>query len=133
MNRSCQKDKLSIAGRRYPWGIGVHADSELTFSINKRYKEFRSDIGIATSMGDRGSVIFQVIGDGKVLYTSPLVKGSDPTPRKVRVTITGVQKLTLKVNRGNDLDLGDVANWGSARVLRVVVQEGSKPASKPSS
>jgi len=62
MNRSCQKDKLSIAGRRYPWGIGVHADSELTFQINKRYKEFRSDIGIATSMGGRGSVIFQVIG-----------------------------------------------------------------------
>ncbi len=123
INRSCQKDELSIAGRRYPWGIGVHSNSEISYDINKRYKEFRSEIGIDTSMGDRGSVVFHVLGDGKELYKSPLIKGTDPEPKKVRVPIQGVKILTLKVTNGGDLDLGDVANWGSARVLRVLPGE----------
>ncbi len=122
MDRNCQRDSLSIAGRRYPWGIGVHANSELTFLLNGQFQEFRSDIGIDTRMRDRGSVIFEVIADGKTLYTSPLVRGSDPTPRSVSVPVKGVKHLTLKVSCGDDLDLGDVANWGSARVLKFAGQ-----------
>ena len=118
MDRSCQKDSISIAGRRYPWGIGVHADSELTFLLHKRYKEFKSDIGISTSVGKMGSVVFQVLGDGKTLYKSDVVRGSDREPRKVTVPVEGVSKLTLKVANAGDLDLGDVANWGSARLLK---------------
>lgn len=132
MDRSCQGDPISIAGKRYPWGIGQHADSEITFDLKGRFNEFRSDVGIATRMGDRGSVVFQVLGDGKEIYKSPLVRGvafrapgtaaaegqAEAKPVEVKVSVQGVKKLTLKVTNGGDLDLGDVANWGSARVLR---------------
>ena len=118
MDRSCQGDFLSIAGKRYPWGIGVHADSEVTFDLGARFKEFRADIGVATGMGERGSVVFSVLGDGKEVFRSPTVKGSDPRPREVSVSVRGVKELVLKVTNADDLDLGDVANWGSARVLR---------------
>ena len=119
MDRSCQGDAISIAGKRYPWGVGVHSDSQLTFALNGRFNEFRSDVGIATRMGKRGSVIFSVLGDkGKQLYKSPIVRGSDGKPREVVVPVKGVRELTLKVTNAGDLDLGDVANWGSARVLR---------------
>jgi len=129
MDRSCQGDAISIAGDRYPWGIGVHADSELTFDLGGRYGEFRSAVGIDTRMGRRGSVNFIVLGDGRELYRSPVVRGSDGKPREVRVPVAGVRKLKLKVTDAGDLDLGDVANWGSARVLRA---SGSRPpAGKP--
>ncbi len=118
MDRSCQGDRISIAGKRYPWGIGVHADSALTFEVNGRFKEFRADVGISTRMGSRGSVVFSVLGDGKTLFTSKPVRGSASKPLSVSVKLVGVQKLTLKVTNAGDLDLGDVANWGSARVLR---------------
>jgi hypothetical protein len=118
MDRSCQGDAISIAGNRYPWGIGVHAESELTFYLNRRFQEFCADVGIDTRSGERGSVRFIVLGDGKQLYASPIVRGSDPQPHHVRVPVAGVKLLTLKVTDGDDLDLGDVANWGSARVLR---------------
>jgi NPCBM/NEW2 domain-containing protein len=118
MDRSCQGDAISIAGKRYPWGIGVHADSELTFALNGRFKEFRSDVGIATRMGKRGSVIFTVIGDGKLLAKTLVVRGSSTKPHTLKVAVKGVKNLTLKVTNAGDLDLGDVANWGSARVLR---------------
>jgi hypothetical protein len=118
MDRSCQGDSISIAGRRYPWGIGVHADSALTFDLKGRFREFRSDIGIASRMGRRGSVVFAVLGDGKELYRSGVLKGTGEKPTPVTVPVKGVKKLTLKVTSAGDLDLGDAANWGAARVLR---------------
>ncbi len=118
MDRSCQGDSISIAGRRYPWGIGVHADSVLTFDLKGRFREFRSDIGIASRMGQRGSVVFAVLGDGKELYRSGVLKGTGQKPTPVTVPVKGVKKLTLKVTSAGDLDLGDAANWGAARVLR---------------
>jgi hypothetical protein len=32
--------------------------------------------------------------------------------------VAGVKQLALQVTNAGDLDLGDVANWGSARVIR---------------
>jgi hypothetical protein len=118
MDQSCQGDVIAIAGKRYPWGIGVHADSELTFSLDGRFAEFRSDVGIAARVGERGSVVFAVLGDGKELFRSKVVTGAEPRPIEVKVPVTGVKKLMLRVTNADDLDLGDVANWGSARVLR---------------
>ena len=77
-------------------------------------------MGIDTRAGERGSVQFIVLGDGMQLFASPIVRGSDRQPHRVRVPVRGVKLLTLKVTNGDDLDLGDVANWGSARVLRGV-------------
>lgn len=118
VDHSSQGDPISIAGKRYPWGIGVHANSELTYELNGRFNEFRSAIGIASRMGDRGSVVFTVLGDGKELFKSKVMTGAVDAPVEVNVPVKGVKLLTLKVDNGGDLDLGDVANWGSARVLR---------------
>ena len=118
MDRNSQGGALSIAGSRYPWGIGVHADSEMTFVLDGRYQEFRSDAGIDTSMGARGSVRFVVLGDGQELYKSPPVRGSDLKPLEIAVPIAGVKRLTLKVTGDDDLDMGDMADWGAAMVVR---------------
>ena len=118
MDRSSQGDVISIAHKRYPWGIGVHADSRLTFDLGKRFQTFQSDIGIATRIGDRGSVVFEVLGDGRSLYRSSVITGREARPIGVQVPVAGVEQLALQVTNGDDLDLGDVANWGSARVIR---------------
>jgi hypothetical protein len=118
MDRNCQGNALSIAGRRYPWGVGVHADSELSFDVNGRYQEFRSAVGLDTHAPEGGAVKFIVEGDGKTLYESPVVHGDDAEAREVVVPIPGIRKLTLKVAHAGNGDLGDVADWGSARVLR---------------
>ncbi|MFT5525250.1 MAG: hypothetical protein ACI9HK_003217 [Pirellulaceae bacterium] len=118
MDRSSQGDAISIAGKRYPWGIGVHADSLLTFELGKRFQQFRADIGIASRIGDRGSVVFEVLGDGKSLYRSPVITGRESAPVEIQVSVAEVKQLALQVTNAGDLDLGDVANWGSARVIR---------------
>lgn len=118
MDQSCQGDTLSIAGKRYPWGIGMHADCRLTFSLKGRFQRFQSEVGIATRMGTRGSVVFTVAGDGKKIFDSGVVRGGEESPREIDIPVAGVEQLTISVTNAGDLDLSDVANWGSARVSR---------------
>lgn len=117
-DRSVRGDALRIGGKRYPHGLGVHADAELTYAVDGRFREFRAEVGLAQGAGDRGSVVFSVWGDGRKLYESPTVSSASPQPLPVAVPVDGVQRLVLRVENGGDLDLGDAANWGSARVVR---------------
>jgi len=109
---------IRIAGNPYPWGIGVHANSRLTFDVGGAWAAFEAAVGIDDAVGDRGSVVFTVLGDGKELYHSGVVRGSDASAVLVRVPINGVKRLTLAVDATDDLDLGDVADWAAARLLR---------------
>ena len=88
------------------------------FELNGRFKEFHSDAGIASRMGSRGSVIFVVMGDKKELFRSGIRTGADAMPLEISIPVSGVKLLTLQVTNAGDLDLGDAANWGSARVVR---------------
>ncbi len=116
-NRNCKKGVLSLGGNRYGWGVGVHADSELTYRIGGRFKSLVTTVGIDDMVGDQGSVIFTMLGDGKVLAQTPVVRGRQ-APRELSVSIVGVDKLTLKVTSAGDLDLGDCADWAGARLVR---------------
>lgn len=118
MNLNCQGNPLSVNGNLFAWGIGVHANSSLTFDLGANWSKFESAIGIDDQAGKGGSVVFQVLGDGKELHKSPVMRGSTPTQNFISVPIKGVKKLTLNVDATEDLDLGDLANWAGARLLR---------------
>ena len=116
-NLNSQGNPLSVAGAVHPWGLGVHANSSLTFEIGGGWTTFESLIGIDDQAGKGGSVVFQVLGDGKEIYKSPIVRGTSGAAA-VSVSIKGVRRLTLVVDATDDLDLGDLADWAGARLLR---------------
>ena len=118
LNRNCLDNPLSVAGNTYSWGLGVHANSVLTFEVGGNWSKFESVIGIDDQMGATGSVVFMVLGDGKQLYKSPVIRGGVTPATVINVPIKGVKMLTLSVDATEDLDLGDVANWAGARLVR---------------
>jgi hypothetical protein len=134
MDRSCQKHTISIAGKRYPWGIGVHADSSLTFEINKRFAEFRADVGVDTRMGNRGSVVFHVLGDGKELYKSPVVRGGRGRAAACRgwgrrgesAHVAGDQRRGFGPRRRGELGIGQVAE----RATKSAANDGGGPGNR---
>jgi len=133
MNRNCLGNRLVIGRQQYAWGIGVHAQSALTFDLRGKFAEFHASIGVDKQVGGSGSVAFAVLGDGRSLYRSPLVRGGEPA-RKIEVPVAGVRRLTLRVEAGADLDLGDCADWAMARLVRrrqAVRRSARAPASKP--
>ena len=118
-NASIKGNPLTLHGTTYAKGIGTHAASTITYNLAGKYTSFLSDIGIddeEIGIGS-GSVIFQVIGDGKVLYTSGTLTSASPTV-SINVNITGVQTLQLVATNAiaGDIDY-DHADWAGARLL----------------
>ncbi len=110
-------DPLSIGGRKFERGVGVHSRTELSYAIAGEFDRFAATIGIDDAVRPLGSVVMQVKGDGRTLFDSGVIAGNDP-PRDVLVDIAGVQSLTLLVDYGEGLDASDHADWGDARLLR---------------
>lgn len=115
--RSVTGRPIQLGGRVHPRGIGVHATTRLTFACNGGFERFMATIGVDDAVKPRGSVIFRVLGDGKKLYESPLMRGGAP-PIAISVDIRGVRMLLLEADASEGLDLSDHANWADARFIR---------------
>ena len=113
---SVQGRPLTLGERQFAKGIGVHANSQLTFDADEEYHELLAVVGIDSETEGRGDCVFEVLGDGRSLWTQR-VKGNDP-PRPLRVDISGVRRVTLAVHAGADLDLADHADWCDVRFIK---------------
>lgn len=118
---------LSVEGKRYARGLGVHAQSELTFDLGGRFSTFQAVAGLDDSASGGGSVVLKVIGDGKLLFDSGLVAGREWAKRMegasaraqaIRVDVRGVRSLTLRVECGPDDDVLDRAAWADAKLIK---------------
>jgi len=119
-NSNSQGESMDIGGFIYRAGVGVHANSKLTYEIGGKFQTFFADVGIDGRLEKEGSVVFVVYGDNnKELYRSPVVRGkSAGGGLPIQVSVDGVKELTLSVESTDDLDQADLANWGAARVSR---------------
>jgi hypothetical protein len=116
-DRNVSGGPMVIDGRSFSRGIGVRSRTALSYALDTTFEQFAATIGIDDSVRPRGSVMFLVLGDDRILFESGEVTGRD-TARDVLVDLSGVKKLTLSVEFGDDLDLSDHADWGGARLVR---------------
>ncbi|WP_033440487.1 glycoside hydrolase family 97 catalytic domain-containing protein [Saccharothrix sp. NRRL B-16314] len=114
-NASGDGNPLTIGGVVYAKGIGVHAPSELSVYLGGACGTFTAVIGLDDETTSPGSVVFQVLGDGRVLHDSGVLRGTDPA-RSISVDTTGVRMLGLRVTDGGDGRNFDHADWADARL-----------------
>jgi NPCBM/NEW2 domain-containing protein len=106
---------MRIGTTAFEHGIGAHAPSRITIELDGRCSVFLADVGLDEEVGDRGSVVFEVWGDGEQLATSGLVRGPQ-TAVPVAADVTGVTRIALVVTDGGDGNAYDHADWGDARL-----------------
>lgn len=115
---------ITLNGTTFAKGLGVHAPSSIEFRPNGRCSSFAASIGVDDEVNNNGSVIFQVWGDGNLLFQSAVMTGSSAT-QSVNVNIAGRTDLRLTVAGGIDTMNSDHADWANARVTcGVVTAEG---------
>ncbi len=116
-DRSAAGRPIRIGDVAYDRGIGMHAPSSLDYALAEPHRLLVAVIGIDAGAAPRGHVVFRVLGDGQERFNSGPVTGRD-APRTIRVPIEGVRTLTLCVDLGEELDIGDQADWAAARLVR---------------
>lgn len=117
-DRSVGGGFLTLRGVEYPKGLGVHSRSTLTYRLAGKFRRFQATVGIDDSVGGRGSVIFEVLLDGKTAFKSGLVTGASPPVAIDRLDVTGTKILTLRVDYATSGDILDHADWCDALLIQ---------------
>ncbi|MET0235221.1 MAG: glycoside hydrolase family 97 catalytic domain-containing protein [Kibdelosporangium sp.] len=106
---------LSVAGTTYTKGIGVHAESDVVISLGGTCRTFTASVGVDDETTSPGSVAFQVVGDGRVLSETGVIRsGTSAAP--ISANLAGVQVLSLRVTDGGDGKNFDHADWVNAHL-----------------
>ncbi len=108
---------ITLAGKVYGKGLGVHANSEIIVALNGQYSRFVSDVGVDDEVGFKGTVEFQVWVDGTRLYSSGRMYGFSLT-NKIDLNVTGKQQLKLIVTQSDATTTDDHADWADARLIK---------------
>jgi hypothetical protein len=107
--------QIRIGTATFEHGIGAHAPSRIIVNLDGRCSLFLADVGLDEEVGDRGSVVFEVWGDGERLVSSGLVRGPEAAV-PIAADLTGVDAMALEVRSGGDGNAFDHADWGDARL-----------------
>jgi len=116
-NRSVANRPMRIGNQVFDCGIGMHAQSKLVYALTEPFSQLAAVIGIDEAVGSLGHVVFRVMAERAEVFNSGPVTGED-SPRPILVPLNGSQNLELIVDFGEQLDVGDHANWGDVRLIR---------------
>ena len=112
---------LTVDGKRYFKGIGLHSAARVTYKLDRSYERFEATIALDDAAQDRGSVLFGVYvmqdGNWKEAYQSLAIRGGKE-PQKVSIDLRDAKGLTLTADfadRGDELDYAD---WLDARLIK---------------
>lgn len=103
-----------IGGRPGPRALVTHAPGAFVFDLAGKWKTLAGNFGLQTGAG--GSVGLDILGDGKVLRSVPVVSLKEDREKKYdykrtfqpfSVDVTGVKTLELRVTDGGDGNGGD--------------------------
>ncbi|WP_051613968.1 NPCBM/NEW2 domain-containing protein [Paenibacillus sp. UNC217MF] len=115
---------ITLNGKGYEKGLGVHAYSKVSYYIGKHFARFISDIGL-DSETQGSSVIFRVWGDGQKLYDSGVIK-DNAEPQHINIDVSTVDVLTLEVIDGAVGNSATHADWAGAKLLKEVLVDDIK-------
>jgi NPCBM/NEW2 domain len=107
---------LTLRGRVFERGLGVHSRSSLTYALDKKFSLLTGIVGLDDDGGRLGRVQFVVRGDGRELFRAPMSGSGSPKP--LRITLAGVDRMELLVDFARDEDTGDRADWANLRLVR---------------
>lgn len=121
-------DSIKMKGVYFNRGVGVNSTSVLSFYLNGNATEFSAVVGVDDKGYKDLPHKFYVIGDRKVLFESSEMKLGDE-PKKVKVDLTGIQRLGLLVLVEMDVNR-TYSNWANAQF---VMKDDFMPQNIPNS
>ena len=115
-NKSVENHPLTIGGKEFKRGFGTHAESLLHLNLGGDAQNFSASVGVDDEVNKNpaASVEFIVIGDGKELWKSGVMRAGDAA-KACAVNVSGVKALTLKVGDADDGNSFDHADWADAK------------------
>ncbi len=110
--KSVDGNALKVGGAEYSCGVGTHAPSRFRLPAGGNALTFRAKVGVDDDAGGKGSVVFKVLADGKVVAEVPARGGEGA--KEIVADLKGARKVALLVEDGGDGAHFDHADWCDA-------------------
>jgi hypothetical protein len=109
MDRNYKGERIKVAGRDYPRGIGVHAYCKLTYALDGSFKVFRTQYALNED-AYKGRVTVRILLDDKVVH-----EAKDFGPGKlsgvVLIDLGNAKTLSLEAHPGGETTTEDRTQW----------------------
>jgi hypothetical protein len=115
-NRGFESDTLKLNGTEYRKGLALFARTELVYRLPKGFTHFIAVAGVDEAGSRSGKVRLTIRADDRVLLETDLA-GKD-APQSIDLDISGVRRLTIMVDFGDDLGTGDRLLLCNARIVK---------------
>ena len=110
-NEDVENGLIIIRGQKFESGVGTHATSSWTLSLDKKATRLHGHVGISdVSERRKGSCEFSIISKDKIIWKSGLVREGD-TAKPVDISLIGLDEVTLLVSEASDGGDSDHGNW----------------------
>lgn len=94
---------LENQGKIYENGLFAHAPSVYSFNLGKKWHTFSALAALRDDLvKEVGSARFTIWGDGKLLYTSPVLTTGQQTPVKIDISQVNMLELKAESTASND-------------------------------
>ena len=100
----------------YQKGLAIHSRTLLVYRLRGSFKTFLATVGIDAGAGSQGHVQLRISGDDRLLFEDSVVGDRDPLD--LNLDVSGVRRLKILVDFGDDLDIADHLNLCEARVSK---------------
>jgi hypothetical protein len=106
---------ISLNGSSFSKGLGVHAPSDVRFALGRQCSRLSGSVGMDDEVASRGSVVFEILLDGRRQYSSGKMRGTTETKR-ISIDLTGRDELRLVVTGAGDGIDFDHADWAGVQL-----------------
>jgi hypothetical protein len=115
-NESLNGDDLQVGESTFERGLCLHSRTVLTYDLNARYSRLRASLGLQNGDGDQGKALVRVLADGASLYEKQIEGAA--VPETLDLDTTGKKTLTLVVDFGDNMNIGDHVVLGDPVLVR---------------
>lgn len=119
--------RIEFKGHLFAHGIGVHALSRLTWTLDGQYETFRTRYAIESDAGGIADATVRIKLDDKVVYEKAHVRSGRMSP-VIYQDLKGAKTLTLEVDGGSAY-AQDTLDWIEPALLKVKPPE--TPTTEP--
>lgn len=107
---------LLLAGQAYERGLRVQSRTELVYRLTGDFRQFQALVGMDDRIRPNGDVRLVVSGDDRELFSQTITGSDEPLP--LSLDITGVKRLRILVDFGEQVDIADFLNLCDARITK---------------
>lgn len=105
IGKSVEGKDVLVDGKKYSNIFGLHANSKIKYRLKGKYNNFSVSVGLPDYLHKEGngvgSIIFKIIGDGKILWQSSLMS-SGKKAELANINISKINILELVMDSAND-------------------------------